>query len=363
MGHEVKALDMFAGPGGWSQACRRLGIVEHGIELDPSARATREQAGHTTVHNDVTTYVANKGYDILIASPPCQTFSRAGKGSGRQAITVITDALSEQVLPSSDDLSTATGDARTALVMEPIRWVKKWWPPLVALEQVPTVLPVWEAYAEWMQGFGYKTWVGYLHAEQYGVPQTRKRAFLLASMWEQPFSPEPSHSRYYSHNPAQMDIGVEPWVTMADALGWGLGNRPSYTVTGGGTAAGGAEPFGNQARQAMQERVAFTELGQQQVLKAEVADVKEWVFKRPATTVAGRGLIADPGTNANRYNGATKSRNDGIRITTTDAGVLQGFPADYPWQGTQTQQFQQIGNAVPPPLAQAVLAELTKGKQ
>ena len=44
------------------------------------------------------------------------------------------------------------------------------------------------------------------------------------------------------------------------------------------------------------------------------------------------------------------------QITPEEAAALQGFPLGYPFRGSKTNRFQQIGNAVPPPLARAVLA-------
>jgi DNA (cytosine-5)-methyltransferase 1 len=230
---EVIADDLFAGAGGWDLAAQALGIHARGIENMPEARLTRDAAGLTTIHDDVWTYrpkyqARHSGLTLqaqgLIASPPCQTFSAAGKGAGRKAlddVLALIPSVPEMSLQELRDAASTLGDdERTALVLTPLwfaihhpyRWL--------AWEQVPQVLPVWEACADVLRTLGWNTWTGYLFSEQYGVPQTRKRAFLLADYVREVDRPEPTHSRYHSRNPDKLDVGVEKWVSMAEALGW-----------------------------------------------------------------------------------------------------------------------------------------------
>ena len=82
----------------------------------------------------------------------------------------------------------------------------------------------------------------------------------------------------------------------------------------------------------------------------------QWAFERPSTTVMGDSRVWAPGHHANAADGPDKSRNDGaIKVTLTEFAVLQSFPADYPFQGTKSARSLQIGNAIPPLLAQHVL--------
>lgn len=339
------ALDLFAGTG-WGVAAQRLGIEEYGVEIMPEAVATREAAGMTTVYRDVWDGLADPTlipeHDLLIASPPCQTFSMAGKGAGRAALddvlALIASGAWAQGGTALRDAARAAGlDDRTALVLSPLAYVAQTGPTFVALEQVPTVLPVWEAVGDVLRELGYSVAVGVLSAEQYGVPQTRKRAILVARRDGAAAAlPTPTHSRYYGSKPDRRDPGVESWVSMFDALGRGLSGRPSPTITGGGTETGGAEPIAKLAR--------YTD--RPDWIRPEIEDFPDRHL--PATTLLGDPRCAPRGHHDSHMTGA-------LRLLSPEAAVLQSFPADFPFQGRQGKKFLQIGNAVPPLLAEAVL--------
>jgi len=149
---------------------------------------------------------------------------------------------------------------------------------------------------------------------------------------------------------------VEKWVSMAEALSWGMTHRPSMTVTGGGTETGGAEPFGNGARKSMQREIA----AERWVPKAAVPGDTSWAYTRPSPTIVGSfapDVVAAPGYR--KPGDPPRQKTPGsIRVTVEEAAILQSFRPDYPWQGAQGKKFQQVGNAVPPLLGKAIVQDL-----
>ncbi|MER5340090.1 DNA cytosine methyltransferase [Streptomyces mirabilis] len=250
------------------------------------------------------------------------------------------------------------GDERTGLVLQPLWWVieRSRRPGLVpyeavVLEQVPAVMPVWEEYEKVLATLGYRTRTQMMHTEAFGVPQTRRRAVLMARFGKTDVPElEETHHRYRpggvptaSRDADRTDTPLwgadeesvgrrkrrrpkDPWVSMEAALKMAkdialdlpdldLPDRPAFTVvsnygTGGDPAARGRRDHDT-----------------------------------PSSTVTGK-------VSRNRLiNKATNT--DLPRFELAEAGVLQTFPVAYPWRGRD--RSQQIGNAVPPRLALHVL--------
>jgi DNA (cytosine-5)-methyltransferase 1 len=386
--------DLFAGPGGWSVAIQRLGLVENGIEWDTAACATAVAAGHKREQGDVRDFHPDQGVPE-IASPPCQTFSAAGKRAGAGSLEQVVRAVHFMGAGASVQGAlylAGIGDAddRTALVLEPLRCALEGHPEWIALEQVPAVLPVWEACAEVLRGLGYSAEAGILNAEQYGVPQTRRRAFMVASLRGEARLPKPTHSRYHSRNPGKLDEGVLPWVSMAQALGGeyaGIGVVSNYGA-GGGASARDVRTSSESAatvtskvgrnrwvlRNNTSANAAVRPLdapaptmyfsqrmnGVYWEPTAAVEGDTSWAYRRPSPTIVGSfapDVVAAPGYRK-PGDGPRQKTPGGIRVTVQEAAILQSFPADYPWQGSKTAQYRQVGDAVPPLLAEAVLRSL-----
>lgn len=274
-----------------------------GVELDEQACATRAAAGHLTVRADVSQYPAERfaGADGLIASPPCPSFSQNGKRGARgdeQRLRAHAIGCAREWSDPGDGWH----DDRTRLVVEPLRWAHAIRPRWIALEQVPTVLPYWQSVTVALAGLGYSTWCGVVNAADYGVPQNRRRAVLLARC-----------DGVAARAPRKVTASAQ--LSMGDALGW-----RGHVNTGLDWKKGGTRD-----------------------------DAQTIDCSRPAPTVTGKSggqwhVVADDGSRRN--------------ATLDELAVLQSFPAGYPFAGDVKDRALQVGNAVPPRLAAAIVREL-----
>ncbi|WP_330458049.1 DNA cytosine methyltransferase [Streptomyces sp. NBC_00820] len=342
-------VDLFAGPGGLDLGAEVLGIPSIGIEWDDDAVATRLAAGLRTVHGDVRFFGPDhpdfKDCTVLAGGPPCQTFSIAGSGSGRKAFDLVTGFIHrmhawytrekagmngetwEDIQRELDKLE----DERTGLVLQPLRWIfEAMLRPrheeneprpfdVIVLEQVPSVIEVWHEYEKVLKAVGYQTSAKVYHTEQYGVPQTRRRAVLVARHTEIPKDFLAATHHQYRKGVRAGEVvsgGREPWVSMAGAL------RDVYACVEEATPR--TMPF-----------CVVSNYGSGGDPKARGRRESD----QPSATITGKWK-------RNRIVGLDARETEMERLSNEEAGVFQTFPYRYPWRGND--QAQQIGNAVPP---------------
>jgi DNA (cytosine-5)-methyltransferase 1 len=244
---ERRIIDLFAGAGGWDEGMRELGLSALGIDNDRWACATARAAGHERLEADIAALDPRAFAPVwgLIASPPCQAYSIAGRQLGREDKPRVI-ACAHEIAAGHDTRAehlASCRDPRSLLTVEPLRWALALRPRWVAMEQVPPVLELWSLFCGLLAAHGYEATAGVLSAERYGVPQTRKRAFLIASLDGPAELPEPTHRSYNPRRPDRVpeeERELLPWVSMADALGW---ERDAVTHTNNQTS-GGSRPQG-----------------------------------------------------------------------------------------------------------------------
>lgn len=371
-------LDGFAGPGGWSEGLRHLGLRDIGLEWDTAACRTRHAAGHLTIQTDIAQYPTAPFQGRTrrqIWSPSCQPWSRAGKGLGLEDQPLVHQAV-EDLANGRDTRSTlkaACKDERSILAAEPMRWIHDLRPEWVCMEQVPDVLPLWRQYAVYLRGWGYTVWTGVLNAADYGVPQTRRRAILIASRARHVTAPEPTHAKA----PADTLFGpaLPRWVTMADALQLTAGSI--VNTRGDRKTPGGNEFPADEPSRALTGRVRSWTLhtnrdqrpdGSRQTIDPHTQPAPsfttkaggQWYLRSNTQANAAIRSLDEPASTlffGHRGNAVNWTDGDTKRpITVEEAATLQSFRPDHPFQGSKTKRFEQIGNAVPPLLAAHIIA-------
>ncbi|MFP9193179.1 DNA (cytosine-5-)-methyltransferase [Natrialbaceae archaeon A-CW1-1] len=279
--------------------------------------------------------------DFIVGGPPCQTFSRSNEGN-RQG----------------------TNAERGMLFEEFARLLREIEPKAFLFENVRGLASAndgedFEIIKQEFEDCGYTLNDDVLNAADYGVPQTRDRLFVIGFYGDQkPYFPDPSHVE--AKNPI---TGKPSWVTAEEALGdfdLDANLEPYENAIGGkyGYLLKDIPPGGNyqhfSERKYVPEKNGYVERDEDELYE-KVFDWRSrhynYLLKqdpdRPTWT-----LQASPGTYVGPFHWRSRwySYLEQLR--------LMDIPVDYEIRGHQREIQRQIGNAVPPGLAEAIIGSL-----
>ncbi|WP_256545429.1 DNA (cytosine-5-)-methyltransferase [Halobellus inordinatus] len=362
------AISLFSGLGGIDIGVHRAGI-ETLVTLDSdsySADSLRANSSTydegikgqsasyewTVIEDDIHDVTAEElleaagtdDIDFIVGGPPCQTFSRSNEGNRE-----------------------GTDAARGMLFEEYARLLRKIEPRAFIFENVRGLASAnngedFEIIKEEFAQSGYTINDDVLNAANFGVPQTRKRLFIIGFRGEEkPYFPEPTHVE------AKNALTGKPsWVTAREALS-DFDLDADLTEEGYENAVGGQygyllkniPPGGNY--QHFTERKYDPEKGEyverdEDELDAKVFDWRSrhynYLLKqdpdRPTWT-----LQAAPGTYVGPFHWRSR------RYSFLEQMQLMDIPVDYEICGPPREIQRQIGNAVPPGLIEAVIRSLS----
>lgn len=252
--------------------------------------------------------------DLLAGGVPCPPFSAAGKQLGRddeRDLFPVMLGLVEGLRPKAVMIENVRGllDPKFATYRDEI---------ISELKKLGYEKCYWEA----------------LEAKAYGVPQLRPRAILVAmkpeyAAWFEQTKPESRDvvsvgealydsmkARYDAVDDPRSNDAFKNWYEKALE-----GVAP--TLVGGSKKHGGADLGPTRAKR------AWAELG-----------------------VCGLGVANEPDETKDRERDLFAAA--GPKLTVTQAALIQGFPGEWKFSGRKTAAYRQVGNAFPPPVAQAV---------
>ena len=320
-------VDLFCGCGGLSTGLLDAGVdVRLGVDLDGPSIATFDlnhaQRGSRAIRADVRELsgeslreLAGDPISLLVGGPPCQPYSVAGKRQG-------------------------LADRRGDLIFEFVRLLEETRAEAFVFENVPNLASISEGAVleDLLAAFvaaGYSVSARVLLAAEYGVPQMRRRLFVLGTRdrGEIPMPPPTSH--------APQANGLLPFTTSAEALD----DLPDVFEAGAAGIDNHEPTFHGEE---MLEAFARLEPG----TRDRRSRHDRLHPDRPGYTLrAGSGNFSPLRPVHHRHDRVLSVR---------ECARLQSFSDDFVWPDEQArlQQYRQVGNAVPPLLARAVATHL-----
>jgi len=324
----LACLDLFSGAGGLSIGLERAGFrPQLAIDIHVDSCETYSQAfpGVEVLGKPIqeVKFAAYESIDLIAGGPPCQPFSSGGKR--------LADADPRDMVPQ---FIRAVREARPrAFLMENV-------PGLFGPSHRDYLTPVLRQLEE----LGYHlAGSDVLNAADYGVPQKRRRAFLVGFLDGSPFDdrfsfPEPTHGpgRKQWHVPAGAVLSVDRIVGEANPSIVVYAKNPDLRPSpyDGHVYNGGGRPIDLEAP-------CHTILASAGGNKTHFIDTLGLVPKYHAyLKKAGKPK-----------SGALKGAR---RITVEESALLQTFPKKMKFAGKRSSMYRQVGNAVPPLLAEAI---------
>ncbi len=291
------ALDLFAGCGGLSLGFEAAGFDTIGYEYNQDAVDTyNDNLAGTAEAKFLTTDCRFPAADIVIGGPPCQPFSVGGLQKGKE-------------------------DRRNSfpVFIEAIRQVR---PAIFLFENVKGLLNAdggyFRAILKDLRALGYRVSPKILNAANYGVPQKRERLFVIG------------HNHNFRFPRKRVKV-----TTVGDAIG----DLMCQFSENSNILTPSMDVY-----IAKYERASFCKTP------------RDLHSDKPARTLTCRNLSGYTGDMLRILLEDGRRR----KMTVFEAASLQSFPDWFRFSGSETSQFVQIGNAVPPLMAYRIAEAIGK---